>query len=58
MMAGALVLEVGGMLSHGAILAREMGIPTVAQVRNATGRFKDGQRVIVNGSKGTVVVEV
>jgi pyruvate,water dikinase len=57
MMAGGLILEVGGMLSHGAILARELGIPTVAQVKNATGRFKDGQRIIVNGSKGTIVVE-
>ena len=47
MRAGALILEVGGMLSHGAILARELGIPTVAQVRNATARFQDGQRVVV-----------
>jgi rifampicin phosphotransferase len=57
MRAGALILEVGGMLSHGAILARELGIPTVAQVRNATGRFQDGQRVIVDGSRGTVTLE-
>jgi len=57
MMAGALVLEVGGMLSHGAILARELGVPTVAQVRNATGILKDGQRIVVNGTKGTVVID-
>jgi pyruvate,water dikinase len=57
MMAGALILEVGGMLSHGAILARELGIPTVAQVRNATGILKNGQRLVVNGTKGTVVVD-
>ncbi len=57
MMAGALVLEVGGMLSHGAILAREMGVPTVARVTNATGIFKDGQLVRVNGTNGTVSVE-
>jgi len=57
MRAGALILEVGGMLSHGAILARELGIPTVAQVRNATGIFKTGQMVIVNGTKGTVITE-
>jgi phosphohistidine swiveling domain-containing protein len=57
MRAGALILEVGGMLSHGAILARELGIPTVAQVRNATGRFQDGQKVVVDGSKGTVTLE-
>jgi phosphohistidine swiveling domain-containing protein len=57
MMAGALILEVGGMLSHGAILARELGIPTVAQVRNATTLFRDGQKVLVDGSRGTVAVE-
>ena len=57
MMAGALILEVGGMLSHGAILARELGVPTVAQVRTATARLRDGQKVLVNGSRGTVVVE-
>jgi pyruvate,water dikinase len=57
MMAGALILEVGGMLSHGAILARELGVPTVARVRNATGLFKDGQIVSVNGSNGTISME-
>jgi pyruvate,water dikinase len=38
-------------------LARELGIPTVAQVRNATGILKNGQRLVVNGTKGTVVVD-
>ena len=55
-LAGGLVLEVGGILSHGAILAREFGIPTVAQVNNATERFHDGQDVVVNGTKGEVVL--
>ncbi|UCF07360.1 MAG: hypothetical protein JSW28_06820, partial [Thermoplasmata archaeon] len=50
--AGGLILEVGGVLSHGAILAREFGIPTVAQVDRATKIFSDGQEVMVDGSKG------
>jgi pyruvate,water dikinase len=55
--AGGLILEVGGVLSHGAILAREFGIPTVAQVNRATKIFSDGQEVVVNGTKGEVVIE-
>ena len=54
--AGGLILEVGGVLSHGAILAREFGIPTVARVNRATTLFHDGQEVVVNGTKGEVVV--
>jgi pyruvate,water dikinase len=57
LLAGALVLEVGGLLSHGAILAREFNLPTVAAIKNATGLFQDGQRVIVDGTKGEIVVE-
>ncbi len=54
--AGGLILEVGGVLSHGAILAREFGIPTVAQVNRATKIFYDGQEVVVDGTKGEVVI--
>jgi pyruvate,water dikinase len=54
--AGGLILEVGGVLSHGAILAREFGIPTVAQVNGATKIFYDGQEVLVDGTKGEVVI--
>ena len=54
--AGGLILEVGGILSHGAILAREFGIPTVAKVNRATKLFKDGQEVVVNGTKGEVII--
>jgi pyruvate,water dikinase len=54
--AGGLILEVGGVLSHGAILAREFGIPTVAQVNRATKIFYDGQEVFVDGTKGEVVL--
>jgi pyruvate,water dikinase len=54
--AGGLILEVGGILFHGAILAREFGIPTVAQVKRATKIFHDGQDVVVDGTKGEVVI--
>jgi pyruvate,water dikinase len=49
-----LVLERGGMLSHGAILAREHGIPTVVGVRDAVGLIGTGQRVVVDGDRGVV----
>ena len=51
---GGLVMERGGMLSHGAILAREYGIPTVVGVREATRRISSGQRVLVDGDAGRV----
>jgi pyruvate,water dikinase len=49
-----LVMERGGMLSHGAILAREYGIPTVVAVKDATRRIAQGQTVLVNGDRGVV----
>lgn len=54
--AQGLIAEVGGRLSHGAIVAREYGIPAVMDVTNATQRLHSGQWVRVNG--GTGVVEV
>jgi pyruvate,water dikinase len=51
---GALVTDTGGMLSHPAIIARELGIPAVVGTGNATEVLKDGQRVIVDGSLGIV----
>ena len=56
--AGGVVTEVGGILSHGAIVAREYGIPAVMSVPGATKRLWDGQRVIVDGSKGIVHLEM
>ncbi|HYF92570.1 MAG TPA: PEP/pyruvate-binding domain-containing protein [Symbiobacteriaceae bacterium] len=53
--AGALVTETGGMISHGSVVAREYGIPAVVGVPEATTRLRTGQRVRVDGSKGTVV---
>lgn len=49
-----LVLETGGMLSHGAIVAREYGIPAVTGVARACSRIKDGDLVEVDGVTGTV----
>jgi phosphohistidine swiveling domain-containing protein len=55
--AGALVMEMGGMMSHGAVVAREYGIPAVVGVPGATDRIATGQRVTVDGSAGTVTLE-
>lgn len=52
--AAAVVLEVGGALQHGAIVAREFGKPCVVGIDRATDLFEDGQRVEVDGSEGTV----
>ncbi len=49
-----LVTETSGLLSHGALLAREYGIPAVAGVRNATARFVDGETIEIDGALGTV----
>jgi pyruvate,water dikinase len=51
-----LVIERGGMLSHGAIIAREYGIPAVVGVRDATKRIGQGQVVTVNGDRGVVTL--
>ncbi len=55
--ASALVMEMGGMMSHGAVVAREYGIPAVVGVPDATGRIATGARLVVDGSAGTVAVE-
>lgn len=52
--AGAIVLEMGGPLSHGAIVARELGIPAVVNVAQATRAFATGDRVLVDGGGGTI----
>lgn len=52
--AGGIITETGGALSHPAITAREYGIPAVVALVGATTRFKDGQMVTVDGSAGTV----
>lgn len=51
-----LVTEVGGMMTHGSVVAREYGLPAVVGVENATRLIKDGQRIRVNGSEGYVEI--
>lgn len=52
--AGGLVMEMGGANSHGAVVAREYGIPAVVGVREAVTRIASGDRITVDGSRGTV----
>jgi pyruvate,water dikinase len=54
--ARALVMETGGVLSHGAIVAREFGLPAVAGLPGVQRRLQTGQRVRVNGGTGTVSI--
>jgi pyruvate,water dikinase len=55
--AGGLVMEMGGSMSHGAVVAREYGIPAVVGVYGATERITTGQRITVDGSSGVIVLE-
>jgi pyruvate,water dikinase len=52
--ASALVMEMGGMMSHGAVVARELGIPAVVGVAVATERIRTGETVTVDGTQGAV----
>jgi len=54
--AGGLVMEMGGANSHGAVVAREYGIPAVVGVPEATGRIATGQRITVDGVAGTITL--
>ncbi len=49
-------MEIGGMMTHGSIVAREYGIPAVVGVDQATPRLKTGDRVRMNGSTGVIEV--
>ncbi|MCA9871006.1 MAG: phosphoenolpyruvate synthase, partial [Anaerolineae bacterium] len=51
-----LVTEVGGLMTHGAVIAREYGVPAVVGVENATKLIKDGQRIRVHGTEGFVEI--
>jgi phosphoenolpyruvate synthase/pyruvate phosphate dikinase len=51
-----LITEVGGLMTHGAVIAREYGLPAVVGVENATKLIRDGQRIRVNGTDGYVEV--
>jgi len=51
-----LVTEVGGLMTHGAVIAREYGLPAVVGVDHATKRIKDGQRIRVHGTDGYIEI--
>lgn len=56
MLADAVVIDIGSVGSHGAIIARELGLPAVINTGNGSRRLRDGDRVIVDGAQGTVTV--
>jgi rifampicin phosphotransferase len=56
MAAVGLITEVGGMMTHGSVVAREYGIPAVVGVHQATTRLKDGQRIRIDGTAGKIIV--
>ena len=51
-----LVTEVGGLMTHGAVIAREYGLPAVVGVEGATALIRDGQKIRVNGTEGYIEV--
>ena len=51
-----LVTEVGGLMTHGAVIAREYGLPAVVGVEQATRLIRDGQRIRINGTDGFVEI--
>lgn len=57
LVAGALVLEQGGILSHPAIVAREYGLPAVVDVPHVTQTIRSGQLILVDADRGRVVIE-
>jgi pyruvate,water dikinase len=54
--ARGLIVETGGLLSHGSIIAREFGLPAVANIPDATTRFRDGDLVLLDGGTGLVQI--
>lgn len=53
---GGLITETGGILSHGAVVSREYGIPAVTAVKDATAFFRTGQMVTLDGNDGTIYI--
>jgi pyruvate,water dikinase len=54
--AKALIMDTGNVLSHGAVIAREYGLPTVVNVKDASKILKDGQKIVVDGDEGKVYI--
>jgi phosphohistidine swiveling domain-containing protein len=55
-LAGGIVADIGGSLSHGAIIARELGVPAVVNTRVGTRRIRDGSVIEINGGTGEITV--
>jgi phosphohistidine swiveling domain-containing protein len=55
--AAGLVMEAGGMMTHGSVVAREYGIPAVVSVDGATTAIRTGQRILVDGTRGFVTIQ-
>ncbi len=55
--AAGLIAEMGGTLSHGAIIAREYGLPAVANVRGITARITEGDRITLDADRGEIVIQ-
>ncbi|RYD95291.1 MAG: phosphoenolpyruvate synthase, partial [Sphingobacteriales bacterium] len=51
-----LVTEAGGLMTHGAVIAREYGLPAVVGLENACSLIKDGQMIRINGNEGYVEI--
>ena len=51
-----LLVERGGLLSHSAIVAREMGLPTIVSIKNLTDRIKTGMTIRINGETGIIEI--
>ncbi len=56
LVAAGLVTEVGGLITHGSVVAREYGIPAVVGVHDATTRLRTGERVRVDGTTGRITI--
>ncbi|MFE9322573.1 PEP-utilizing enzyme [Nocardia sp. NPDC052278] len=56
LVAAAIVVETGSVLSHAVIVSRELGTPCVVSLADATARVRDGDRILVDGGRGTVTV--
>ncbi len=56
LLVAGLVTEVGGLMTHGAVIAREYGLPAVVGVEHATRLIRDGQRIRVNGTEGHIEI--
>jgi pyruvate,water dikinase len=56
LLVAGVVTEVGGLMTHGAVVAREYGLPAVVGVEHATRLIRDGQRIRVHGTEGYVEI--